>query len=68
MAFTYNGSYPTVGTCGVNLCHNNGRSTTALLPYTWGTQLGGGTNSCTECHGATSTTLTTNSHGPHLTT
>ena len=58
----------TFGTCGVNQCHNNGQSSAALLGYTWNTVLGGGTNSCTECHGATSTTLASNSHGPHLTT
>ena len=67
VSFTYTGAYPTVGTCGVNLCHNNGQSTNAILGYTWGTAIGA-TNSCTECHNATSATLVTNSHGPHLTT
>ena len=57
----------TFGTCGVNTCHNNGQSSAAISPYTWNTQLGGGTNSCTECHNATSSTLASNSHGPHLT-
>ena len=67
VSFTYSGTFPTVGTCGINLCHNNGQSTNAILGYTWGTAIGA-TNSCTECHGATSSTLATNSHGPHLTT
>ena len=57
----------TFGTCGINLCHNNGQSATAILGYTWNTAIGA-TNTCTECHGATSSTLATNSHGPHLTT
>ena len=68
VSFTYTGVYPTVGTCGVNLCHNNGQSAAAVTAYTWGTAIGGGTNSCTECHNATTHTLVTNSHGPHLTT
>ena len=55
----------TFGTCGVNHCHNSGQSTAALSAYTWNTVLGGGTNSCTECHGTDSATLTTQSHPKH---
>ena len=55
----------TFGSCGVNQCHNNGQSGTAVSPYTWGTQLGGGTNSCTECHGTDAATLTTQAHPKH---
>ena len=36
-----------------------------MSPYTWGTQLGGGTNSCTECHGTDAATLTTQAHPKH---
>ena len=43
-----------LGSCGINVCHNDGQSAAAVSPYTWGTVLGGGTNSCTECHNATS--------------
>ena len=58
----------TFGTCGINLCHNNGQSAAAISLYTWNTVLGSGTNSCTECHNALTNTLTSNSHGAHLTT
>jgi predicted CxxxxCH...CXXCH cytochrome family protein len=55
-----------LGTCGTNSCHNNGQLAAPLLGYTWGTAIGGGTNTCTECHGATSTTITTQAHNNHL--
>jgi nitrate/TMAO reductase-like tetraheme cytochrome c subunit len=54
------------GGCGTNLCHNNGQNgTPRTSSYTWGTAING-TNSCTECHGDTSSTLTTNAHNNHL--
>ncbi|MBI5486327.1 MAG: CxxxxCH/CxxCH domain-containing protein, partial [Deltaproteobacteria bacterium] len=54
------------GGCGTNYCHNNGTFVGApLVPlYTWGTAING-TNSCTECHGATSSALTTVAHPTH---
>ena len=58
----------TFGSCGINLCHNNGQSAQAVSLYTWNTALGSGTNSCTECHNALTNTLVSNSHGAHLTT
>ena len=54
----------TFGSCGVNLCHNNGQSAAAIQGYTWNTAIGA-TNSCTECHGTDSATLTTQAHPTH---
>ena len=69
--FTYTGETAVggtgYGTCGTNNCHNDGKGGAPIAPaYTWGTVLGAGTNSCTECHNATPATLTTQSHQPHL--
>ena len=56
----------TLGTCGINACHNDGKNgTVRSLTYTWGTPIGG-MNSCTECHGDDATSLTTQAHQPHL--
>ncbi|HEY5998524.1 MAG TPA: CxxxxCH/CxxCH domain-containing protein, partial [bacterium] len=55
----------TFGTCGLNTCHNNGQAANADSAYTWGTVLGGGTNSCSECHG-TAASMTTQAHPAHL--
>jgi predicted CxxxxCH...CXXCH cytochrome family protein len=57
----------TFGSCGTNRCHNNGQSAATVSAYTWGTAING-TGSCNDCHNATTGTLATNSHGPHLTT
>jgi predicted CxxxxCH...CXXCH cytochrome family protein len=57
----------TFGSCGTNRCHNNGQSAPTVSTYTWGTAING-TGSCNDCHNATTGTLATNSHGPHLTT
>lgn len=64
VSFTYGGTYTnaatrTVGSCGVNLCHNNGKNAAAPA-YTWQTAIAG----CAACH-ATSTTLG-GSHNSHL--
>jgi predicted CxxxxCH...CXXCH cytochrome family protein len=62
--FTYSGTYTdvatrTVGSCGTNLCHNNGKNA-ATPAYTWQTAISG----CAACH-ATSAALGS-SHDPHL--
>ena len=55
----------TFGSCGTNRCHNNGQSAPTVSTYTWGTAING-TNSCTECHNATTGTLVTDgARGPH---
>ncbi|MDT8422430.1 MAG: CxxxxCH/CxxCH domain-containing protein, partial [Desulfuromonadales bacterium] len=61
---SYTGTYTnaatrTVGTCGTNLCHNNGKNA-ATPVYTWQTAIAG----CAACH-ATSVTLGS-SHDPHM--
>ena len=56
------------GTCGTNGCHNDGKGGAPITAsYTWGTTIGG-TNTCTECHNAPPSSLTTQSHGAHLNT
>jgi predicted CxxxxCH...CXXCH cytochrome family protein len=64
VSFDYTGSYTdaatrTVGNCGTNLCHNNGKNA-ATPAYTWQTAVVG----CDACH-ATTATLGS-SHDPHL--
>lgn len=64
--FTYSGTYTdaatrVVGSCAVNLCHNNGKNAAAPA-YTWQTAIAG----CAACH-ATSSALGGNSHTAHLT-
>ena len=54
-----NAATRTVGSCGVNLCHNNGKNA-ATPAYTWQTAIAG----CAACH-ATSATLGS-SHDPHM--
>lgn len=68
---TYNGSYTnqairTPGTCGTNLCHNNGAGGTPYNgngagTYTWQTAM----TDCTACH--RNDTNLGSSHTPHLT-
>ena len=74
MSFTYSG-YTYVygagvkGTCGTNVCHNSGKFTAPYSggagSYAWGTPIGGGVNSCSECHRPSPIT---ESHDQHLTT
>ena len=62
--FDYSGTYTdattrVVGSCGANLCHNNGKNA-ATPAYTWQTAIAG----CAACH-ATDSTLGS-SHTPHM--
>ena len=62
--FDYSGTYTNattrvVGSCGANLCHNNGKNA-ATPAYTWQTAIAG----CAACH-ATDSTLGS-SHTPHM--
>ncbi|TLN26300.1 CxxxxCH/CxxCH domain-containing protein, partial [bacterium] len=61
---TYN---TTTLSCGVNLCHNNGKNAASKTPaYAWGTSIGG-LNSCTECHNnASAPLMDTESHNEHV--
>ena len=45
-----------------------GRVRPADQPYTWGTQIGGATNTCVECHGDTAALMNTQGHVGHLNT
>jgi predicted CXXCH cytochrome family protein len=54
-----------VGTCGTNACHNDGTGAAPVSAYTWSSAVGGA-NSCTECHSATTASLSTGSHASHF--
>jgi predicted CxxxxCH...CXXCH cytochrome family protein len=63
--YSYDGAYTdaatrTVGTCGVNLCHNNGKNA-ATAAYAWQTAIFG----CTACHGTDDAGLA-EGHDGHL--
>ncbi len=60
-----------MGTCSTNACHTSGAASAQGVlgapntVYTWGTAIGGGLNSCTECH-ATGTDISSGSHSVHI--
>ena len=67
--FVYDGDVAVTGTtfgsCGINMCHNNGKNGSARTAYTWGIGIGA-LGSCTECHGDDAASLTTQAHAQHL--